>query len=326
MNLTSFLSHAIAFSTLNQPSQIHPMCISSNGRLVDTNTHTANSPGEDPQPQPPPPPHSPRSSLTPATFRQSVREGRFHGATNGVCPGYVQCNLVVLRGKDAFDFLLFCQRNKKACPLIEVLDVGSYSPSTSCTPGAADLRTDLPMYRIFQHGKLIEETSDVTQYWPDDSVAFLIGCSFTTEAALLNAGIRLRSVEQHKNVPMYKTNIPCAPAGQFAGNMVVSMKPIKALDVVQEIAITSKFPHAHGAPVSVGAPAAIGIEDVMNPDFGDAVDILDDEVPVFHACGVTAMNAILASQPEFAITHSPGCMMVTDLADLPSAAEGNVYE
>ena len=219
-------------------------------------------------------------------------------------------------GKDAFDFLLFCERNTQACPLIEVLDVGSYSPLQSCKglgPDAADLRTDIPMYRIFKHGKLVEETSDVTQHWPEDSVAFLIGCSFTVDGALLDAGIRLRAAEEKKNVPMFKTNIPCTRAGNLSGNLVVSMKPIKALDITKEIEITSKFPHAHGAPICVGCPASIGISDVMKPDFGDAVDIKDDELPVFHACGVTAQNIILASQPEFAITHSPGYMLVTDL-------------
>jgi uncharacterized protein YcsI (UPF0317 family) len=253
----------------------------------------------------------------PAALRKSIREGTFTSTTNGSCPGFIQCNLVVLRQKEAFDFLLFCQRNEQACPLIEVLEAGSYTPKTS-TCSQADLRTDIPKYRIYRYGKLELETTDVTQYWPKDAVAFLIGCSFTTDAALIRAGIRLRTVEEKKNVPMYNTNIECHPAGKLKGNMVVSMKPIKALDIAKEVEVTSRFPHAHGAPVCVGCPASIGIEDVSKPDYGDAVDIKDDELPVFHACGVTPQNVLMASEVEFAITHSPGYMFVTDLsADEP---------
>ena len=270
---------------------------------------------------------------SPETFRKAVRDKKFHGPTNGVCPGYIQCNLVVLKEKDAFDFLLFCQRNKQACPLIEVLDVGSHSPSQSCGNNASesgsaslspddtcmvDLRTDIPKYRIYEHGKLVEETSDVTNHWPVDSVAFLIGCSFTTDDALIKAGIRLRAVEQQQNVPMYKTNIPCTSAGSLSGTMVVSMKPIKAVDIAKEVLITSKFPHAHGAPVCVGCPASIGIKNIMEPDYGDVIEVKEDELPVFHACGVTPQNIILESQVPFAITHAPGHMLVTDLlADKP---------
>jgi uncharacterized protein YcsI (UPF0317 family) len=261
-------------------------------------------------PASPPPP--PVSFSTPHEFRKAVRSGQFTGPTNGVCPGFMQCNLVVLEeGQAAYDFLLFCQRNKKACPLIEVCDVGS--PSAEAVAAGSDLRTDIPKYCIYRNGKLDEEVEDVRPYWPERSVAFLIGCSFSYDGALMEAGIPLRSAEQNKNVPMYKTNIPCRSAGNLRGNVVVSMKPIKATDIAKEVEITSKYPQAHGGPLCVGCPDAIGINDVSNPEWGDSVDILPDELPVFHACGITPQAVLMESGVEFAITHSPGHMFVTDL-------------
>jgi len=227
----------------------------------------------------------------PASFRRIVRSGEFCGPTNGICRGFVQCNLYVIRRADAYDFLLFCQRNKKACPLVEVCEVGSAFPQS--VGKDVDLRTDIPKYSIYQNGNLVKEVTDVTDDWPTDSVAFLIGCSFTCEGALLDAGIHLRSIEQNKNVPMYKTNIQCRPAGALSGNMVVSMKPIKAVDVALEVQITSRFPQAHGGPVCVGCPSAIGINDIMNPDWGESVNMQPDEIPVFHACGVTPQNILM---------------------------------
>uniref|UniRef100_A0A6U1WVE2 DUF1445 domain-containing protein n=1 Tax=Trieres chinensis TaxID=1514140 RepID=A0A6U1WVE2_TRICV len=249
-------------------------------------------------------------------FRHEVREGRFVGPTNGQCPGFLQCNMVVLReGREAFDFLLFCQRNSQACPLIEVCDVGSPHPNGVARD--ADLRTDIPRYAIYRNGALEKEVTDATQYWPDDSVAFLIGCSFSVEGALISSGIPLRSADEGKNVPMYRTSLPCRPAGCMRGNMVVSMKPVKAMDIAKEVEITSKFPQAHGAPVCVGCPEAIGIQDIGKPDWGEPVEVLPDELPVFHACGVTPQNVLMASGVSFAITHSAGHMF---LCDLPSDA------
>jgi len=252
------------------------------------------------------------SFSSPQEFRQAVRSGKHTGPTNGVCPGFMQCNLVVLDEDQAFDFLLFCQRNKKACPLIEVCDVGSPTADSTIAKGS-DLRTDIPKYCIYRDGKLDVEVEDVTPYWPERSVAFLIGCSFSYDGALLDAGIPLRSVEQSKNVPMYRTNIPCRSAGSLRGNVVVSMKPIRGMDVAKEVEITSKYPHAHGGPVCVGCPDAIGIEDVNAPEWGDSVDILPDEIPVFHMCGITPQAVLMESGVSFAITHSPGHMFVTDL-------------
>ena len=275
-------------------------------------------------------------------FRESVRSGTFTKPTNAICPGFLQCNLVVLPQAYAFDFLLFCQRNPKACPLIEVCDVGSAHPH-GVAPGA-DLRTDVPRcvffcyfnfclrfsllnpfsnkivfvpslhrYSIYRDGKLSEEVSDVTEYWPTDSVAFLIGCSFSYDGALMNAGIPLKSAQQGKNVPMYKTNLKCRSAGKLSGNMVVSMKPIPALQISKHIEITSKYTHAHGGPVAVGSASSIGIQDIHNPEWGESIDIDHDEVPVFHACGVTPQSVLVDSKVPFAITHSAGHMFVTDL-------------
>jgi len=256
------------------------------------------------------------AAASPASFRARIRRGSFQQSTNGYCPGYVQCNLVVLHQKDAFDFLLFCQRNQQACPLIEVLDVGCFQPSHCILPsssGAADLRTDLPLYRIYRNGRHVLTTQDVTDYWPEDSVAFLIGCSFSADEALIKSGKPLRSIENRSNVPMYNTNISCQSAGKFHGNMVVSMKPIPGRLVAKEVLVTSQFPHAHGAPVCIGCPQSIGIKDISIPDYGNPVPLQKDEVPVFHACGVTPQYILCQSGVEFAITHEPGCMFVTDL-------------
>jgi len=258
------------------------------------------------------PKFDPRKAAEPRAFREEVRAGRFVGPTNAVCPGFLQCNLVVLpQGKYAYDFLLFCQRNPKACPLIEVCDVGSPVP-TGIAP-EADLRTDVPKYAIYRDGKLEKEVIDCTDYWPTNSVAFLIGCSFSFDGALMDAGVPLRCVEQGKNVAMYKTNLKCRPAGSLKGNMVVSMKPIPATQIAKEVEITNRFPHAHGGPVCIGRPDAIGITDLDNPHWGDAVDFAPGDVPVFHACGVTPQSVLMDSKVPFAITHSAGYMFVTDM-------------
>jgi uncharacterized protein YcsI (UPF0317 family) len=252
------------------------------------------------------------SNLITQEFRQRVRSGEFVSPTNAVCPGFLQCNVVILpQGPVAFDFLLFCQRNPKSCPLIEVCDVGS--PFPNGVAKGADLRTDIPKYAIYRDGKLEKEVTDVTDIWPENSVAFLIGCSFSYDGALLDAKIPLRSAEAGKNVPMFRTNLPCRSAGSLRGNMVVSMKPIKAMSVAKEIEITNAYPHAHGGPVCVGNPKAIGIANMDDPDWGDAIEIRDDEVPVFHACGVTPQSVLIESKVPFAITHSAGHMFVTDL-------------
>jgi len=227
--------------------------------------------------------------------------------------GFVQANLVMLPRDWAFDFLLFCRRNAKPCPLLDVTDPGDPEPK-AVAPGA-DLRTDLPTYRVWQHGELVAEPTDVCDYWRDDLVSFLIGCSFTFENALLEAGVPVRHIEEKVNVPMYRTNIACQPAGRFHGPMVVSMRPMTASQYATATAICARLPLAHGAPLHHGDPTSIGIADVARPDFGDAVTVRPGEQPAFWACGVTPQAALMAARPPFAITHKPGHMFLTDLRD-----------
>ena len=248
---------------------------------------------------------------TPAEVRAAIRRGELDGPTAALAPGFTQANLVVLPEADAFDFLRFCLANPRPCPVLEVLEPGSTEPRATA-PGA-DLRVDLPRYRVFRRGELVEEPSRVE--WRDDLVAFLIGCSFTFERALLAAGLPVRHIEQGVNVPMYRTSIACRPAGRFSGPLVVSMRPMTPEQAVRATEITARFSSAHGAPIHVGAPSALGVVDLAAPDYGDAVDVRDGEVPVFWACGVTPQAVAAASRPELMITHAPGHMFVTDVAE-----------
>ncbi len=250
---------------------------------------------------------------TGAAVRAACRAGTLSGPTPGLAPGFVQANLVVLPKDWAFDFLLFCQRNPKPCPLLDVTEPGDPEPS-AIAPGA-DLRVDLPAYRVWEHGVLVAEPSDIRDRWRDDLVGFVIGCSFTFENRLLDANVPVRHIEQNVNVPMYRTNLPCRPAGRFHGPTVVSMRPMTPEHAIRATTICAKLPLAHGAPIHVGDPAAIGIADLARPDFGDAVAIRADEQPVFWACGVTPQAALMAAKPPFAITHKPGHMFLTDLRD-----------
>ena len=245
--------------------------------------------------------------------REACRSGEWTGPTSGLADGFAQANLVMLPESEAADFLLFCHRNPKPCPLLEVTAAGQTGLS-HCAQDA-DLRTDLPKYRVWENGELIDEPTDITRFWRDDLVSFLIGCSFTFEGAMQRAGLPVRHVDLGTNVPMYKTNIPCQPAGRFHGPLVVSMRPLKPADAIRAIQITSRYSAVHGAPVHFGDPSQIGISQIDRPDFGDAVPIYAGEVPVFWACGVTPQAAIMAAKPRFCITHAPGCMFVTDWRD-----------
>ncbi|MFS0468872.1 putative hydro-lyase, partial [Corynebacterium striatum] len=213
----------------------------------------------------------------------------------------------------AFDFLLFAQRNPKSCPIVGVLEAGQYSSELLA---GGDIRTDIPGYRIFRDGELTDSVEDATEFWAEDMVTFLIGCSFTFESALQENGITLAHIEQGRNVSMYSTNIPTTPAGIFSGPLVVSMRPILASQVADAVRITSRYPSVHGAPVHVGNPKDIGISDLSRPDFGDAVDIPEGHIPVFWACGVTPQAVVMNSKPRLAITHQPGKMLVTDARDV----------
>ncbi|MGY2048084.1 putative hydro-lyase [Methylobacterium sp. JK268] len=253
---------------------------------------------------------SDRARMTGHAARLACRSGVIAGSTAGIAHGYVQGNLAVLPKDLAADFLLFAQRNPKPCPIIGVSAPGERSiPELGAD---LDIATDIPGYRVWRHGELVEERHDVADLWRDDLVAFVIGCSFSFEAAMVEDGLPLRHVEMGVRVPMYRTSIPCLPAGPFAGPMVVSMRPLKPAQAIRAVQITSRFPAVHGAPVHLGLPDAIGIRDLGAPDYGDAVRIEADEIPVFWACGVTPQSVIAASKPAFAITHAPGAMLITD--------------
>ena len=252
------------------------------------------------------------SSYTPAQARALFRTTDV-ATTAGFSAGFAQANLIALDRKYAFDFLLFAQRNPKPCPLLGVLEPGEVS---SPLLEGGDIRTDIPSYRVFSHGSLIDEPTDATAYWTENTVAFVIGCSFTFEQALIDNNVPVAHIEQGVNVPMYLTNIDCEPAGAFSGKMVVSMRPIPAGLVSDAVRVTSRYPAVHGAPVHVGEPGLIGIDDLGAPDFGDAVDIPAGWVPVFWACGVTPQSIVMHSKPELAICHSPGKMLITDVRDV----------
>ena len=245
--------------------------------------------------------------------RAAIRAG-FDKPTAGMAPGMTQANMICLPRDWAFDFLLYAQRNPQSCPVLDVVEAGDYR--TPLAPGA-DLRTDIPRYRIWRQGKLADEVTDATALWQQhpDLVTFLIGCSFTFETPLREAGIDIRHITDSCNVPMYKTNRLCRPAGRLSGELVVSMRPIPADRVSDAVTISGRFPAVHGAPVHIGEPHLLGIEDIQRPDFGDAVRIEPGEIPVFWACGVTPQAAVMRSGVPFAISHAPGHMFITDVPD-----------
>lgn len=251
--------------------------------------------------------------MTPTEFRKKVRNNEYQKPTAGMCPGYAQTNLIVLPWEDAYDFLLFAQRNPKPIPILEVTEVGSRELQT--LGNDIDVATDFPKYRIYRNGKMIDEYLSVVDFWREDLVSFLIGCSFSFEDLLVDAGIEIRHITEKANVPMFNTNIPLKQAGKFSGNMVVSMRPIKSSQIATAVNVTNRLLGVHGAPIQIGNPAEIGIYDLANPDYGDAVTINENEIPVFWACGVTPQAAVMASKPKFAITHSPGHMLITNVSN-----------
>lgn len=264
--------------------------------------------------------HAPQASdlTNPLAARRAMRTGAWGRPTAGLAPGRVQANLVVLPRDWAFDFLLFCQRNPKPCPLLVASEPGATS-----LPGWAedlDLRTDLSGYRVFEDGACVAETSDVTDHWRPDLVTFALGCSFSFEQALLDAGLPLRHLDLNRNVPMYRTSIDCAPAGRLHGKMVVSMRPFRPADVIKAVEVTTRFPAVHGAPVHLGYPEQIGVGELARADFGDDPVVEAGEIPVFWACGVTPQAVLEAARPPFCITHKPGHMLVTDRTNANLAA------
>ncbi len=243
--------------------------------------------------------------------RTAIRRGEWTNHTSGLAKGHVQGNVVILPEALASDFLRYCQRNPKPCPVLAVSEPGQ---ARLPTLGAGiDICTDVPRYRVWRHGELVDEPTDISAMWRKDLVTFVLGCSFSFEQALTEAGLSMRHIQQNRNVAMYRSNIATEAAGVFQGPMVVSMRPFKAADAIRAIQITSRFPGVHGAPIHMGDPAHIGVADLSQPDYGDAVEVLPNEIPVFWACGVTPQAAIAQARVEFCITHAPGAMLITDL-------------
>ena len=251
-------------------------------------------------------------SISPSQLRGLIRERKWTKPTTGLVPGFVQANLVILPREQAFHFLLFCVRNPKPCPILDVLEPGQVEPSIA---RGADLRTDLPKYRIYEKGVLQKEVEEVRDFFHEGMVSFLLGCSFSFESAMLAAGLPIRNIEEGKNVSMYITNRPCVPAGPFSSPLVVSMRPLTPQQAVRATQVTTRFHLTHGAPVHFGAPEKIGIKDLKRPEFGDPVTIRQDEIPVFWACGVTSALAATSARLPLVITHAPGHMFVSDLKD-----------
>lgn len=247
----------------------------------------------------------------PRILRAAIREGGFDGPTAGHGGDALQANLMILRGSDAADFLRFCQSNPRPCPLLAVGEPGD--PALPTLGDGIDLRHDLPRYRIWRDGELEAEPTDIADLWQNDMVSFALGCSFSFEDALTRAGIPVRHQDAGRNVPMYRTSLPTRPAGRFGGPVVVSMRAMPAADAIEAVQICARMPLAHGAPIHLGDPSRIGIADIHAPDYGDAPDIRDGDIPVFWACGVTPQAAIASARPALAITHAPGHMLVTDI-------------
>ncbi len=249
-------------------------------------------------------------NMSPEEIWLKIRNGEIDGPTAGMCGGYAQANLVILPGAYAEDFMEFARRNPKPCPILEVI---KGNPGVHDMGEGASLATDLPRYFIYKNGVKTDEVTDISSYWQDDFVGFLIGCSFSFEEALLQAGIDVRHISMGRNVPMYKTNLECVKAGVFEGPLVCSMRPMTPADAWKAVEITERCPNVHGAPVYMGDPAGIGIADIQKPDYGESVEIREGEIPVFWACGVTPQAAVERAKPPIVITHAPGHMFITNI-------------
>ncbi|MFD1508484.1 putative hydro-lyase [Lacimonas salitolerans] len=252
--------------------------------------------------------HAPLSQV-----RAAIRDGTYRAHTAGLGAGYLQANLAILPSAHALDFMRFCQRNPKPCPLVGVSDTGN--PMMTTLGHDIDIRTDVPAYTIYRDGTLTGTATDIADLWSDDMVAFALGCSFTFENALMQAGIPMWHIDNDTTVPMFRSSIDTVPAGPFSGKMVVSMRAVAPGHLDQVRAISQRFPLAHGGPVHWGDPAEIGIHDPQRPDWGDPAPIPDGHVPVFWACGVTPQVALESASPPICITHTPGHMLITDIPE-----------
>ncbi len=252
-------------------------------------------------------------SLPVEGVRQAIRSGAWTRHTAGLARGRLQCNMAILPAEHALDFLTFCQRNPKPCPVVGIGDRGD--PAMPTLGPDIDIRTDVPQYRVFRDGELSDERTDIRDLWRDDLVSVALGCSFTFENALIEAGIPVRHIERDTTVPMFSSNIALTPAGPFGGTMVITMRPIPRERIDDAIRISGRFPQAHGAPVAIGDPGDVGIADLQKPDWGDPVPVAQGEVPVYWACGVTPQNVLRAAKLPLCITHKPGCMLIADVGE-----------
>jgi uncharacterized protein YcsI (UPF0317 family) len=253
--------------------------------------------------------------------RGQIRGCLYTGHTAGLGKNTLQANLAILPEIYALDFMRFCQRNPKPCPVVGVSDTGN--PMMKTLGRDIDIRTDVPAYYVYRDGELAETSHDISGLWRDDSVAFALGCSFTFEHALQKAGLNLWHIDNNKTVPMFATSIPTVSAGPFQGPMVVSMRAIPTKRLEEVVDISNRFPMAHGGPVHIGNPREIGITNIDTPDWGDPAPVRDDTTPVFWACGVTPQAAIMRSKLPICITHKPGHMLITDI---PHDAETTILQ
>lgn len=251
-------------------------------------------------------------------LRAKIRSGSFADQTAGAAPNCVQGNLVILPAALANDFHRFCEANPKPCPLLAVSRPGN--PALPSLAEDFDLRTDVPLYRVYRHGELAREVTDISDLWQDDFVGFVLGCSYSFEEALLQDGIPLRHIELGMGVPMFVSNIETVHAGPFGGPTVVSMRPMTPENARRAAQVTARFERAHGEPLHIGDAEKIGVSDLMATDFGEAIPIAEGEIPVFWACGVTSQMAIKRARPEICITHAPGFMVISDIAASELAA------
>lgn len=255
---------------------------------------------------------------SPQAMRARIRRGEITGQTSGLAPGRVQGNLAILPADWADEFLRFCLLNPKPCPVLAVGRPGR--PELPSLGTGIDIRYDVPRYRVFEHGSEIAAPTDIAEYWRDDLVSFVLGCSFSFEWPLLEAGLSLKHRAAGSVVPMYRTSIATQPTERLHGPMVVSMRPFRPADAIRAVQISGRYPGVHGAPVHLGMPHMIGIADIARPDFGDPVPVAADELPVFWACGVTPQTVIEQAKPPFFISHFPGSMLITDLLNAALAA------
>lgn len=261
--------------------------------------------------------HSYLANAESQQVRSAIRKNHYAGHTAGICDGLLQCNLVILPADYARDFHQFCEANLVFCPLLATSKAGDHG--IEALGQNIDLRTDLPLYNIYKNGQLFDSTQDITQLWRNDFVAFAVGCSFTFERALLAEGVSMRHIEENVTVPMFQTNIQTKSVGAFGGAAVASMRPIKAADMQRVNDICSNYTHAHGVPIHVGDPAAIGINNIDKPEWGHAVTIAENETPAFWGCGVTTQVAVANAAPSICITHAPGAMLITEIDELSNS-------